>query len=905
MKSFLQRLKTFFRRQQPADLDAELQCHLQLHINDNLKSGMSPEEARRDALLRLGGLSQTKELVLEQTSLPILEAILQDTKFSLRLLRKSPGFTIIAILTLALGIGANTAIFSIMRQVLLQCLPVPHPEQIFFLYDPGPTHGHVSTDEATGDNAFSYPMYQDLRDRNNVFAGLAAVANFRISTSYRGTAERTDAELISGNYFTTLGVQPALGRTILPDDTANGGNPVAVLGFGYWQKRFGADPAILNQTLLINDRLVTIVGVVQRGFDGVQFGRVPDIYLPVTLKPIVTPGWDGLNNHNDYWIPVFARLKSGISPEQATAGIAPIYHALLEQEISLNPGLSQKDRDEFLAKKLVLHDGARGRPNLARQAGPQLLTLLGMAALVLFITCANIAGLLTARGAARRKEISVRLALGGSRWRLIRQMLVESCLLSVTGGLLGVLLAAWMSSALIRFATVNGIADGLSPALDLTALALTAALAVFCGILFGIAPAFTATHLDLSGSLKEQTGASFSAPSQTRFRKILVISQVSLTLLLVTCAFGFVRSLQNLSHVDLGFQPSHLLEFSIAARLSGYNSEQSLALYQRVQDAISALPAVQSVSVSQLKLLDEQDHGANITVEGEPPELAGTRDILYNAVSPGHFSNMQIPLLRGREFTRADAADSPKVVIVNTAFVKEFFPDGNAVGKHMKFGGGRSPLDREIVGVVQSSHDSSIQEQPASFVYTPYTQQANVNFVTCYVRTASDPAVLATTIRQTVAELDPNLPIYDVHSMQEHIDLNLSSDRLVAILALIFGCLAAILAAMGIYGLLAYTVAQRTREIGVRLALGAAPRRVGLMVLADVAILLAIGFAVGIPLAYILGRLVDSMLFNVQVFGLVSLSVSFFAILVVAALATYIPARRAVHVDPVIALRYE
>jgi predicted permease len=849
----------------------------------------------------------TQEPVSGHRSLPWLETLLQDIRFGLRLLYKNFGFTSIAVLTLALGIGANSGIFSVLRQVLLQRLPVPHPEELVLLYAPGPRSGHVSSDEGPdGTESFTYPMYTYLRDHNTVFAGIAAKANFPISASFRGATERANAELVSGNYFSTLGVQPVVGRVLIPDDTTTvGANPVVVLGYGYWKKRFGGDPGILNQLLLVNNQLMTVVGVVQPGFGGIQLGMIPDVYLPITMKPVITPGWSGLTDHKDYWIKLIARLKPGISLDQAAIALAPAYHALLEDDLAFNSRMDEKKKAAFLAKQLVLREGARGRPLLENGTRPQLLALMGMVGLVLFITCANVAGLLTARGAARQKEISVRLSLGASRWRLIRQLVIESCLLSSLGAILGLAIASWMSNALVHFASTNQIADGLSGALDGPVLIFTAALALIAGVFFGVVPALNATRVQLAYTLKEQGGAVLSAHSHARLRQALVISQVALTLLLVTGACGFVRSLYNLKNVDLGLQPAHVLQFSVAPQLNGYDEPRSLALYQRLEDRVGALPGVQSLSGVQEPLIADDDRGSNVTVEGEPAELSGTRDVLRNGVGPSHFSNLHIPLIRGREFTRQDGPDSPKVVIVNATMAKEFFPNGDAIGRHMKFGGGSDPLDKEIVGIVQDSHHSSIDEKPKAFVYVPYPQEKGVTSLTYYVRTAGDPVALASSVRQAIGELDASLPIYDVRSFDEQIELQLSSSRLVALLALIFGSLAALLAAMGIYGLLAYTVTQRTREIGVRMALGAEPKRVGWMILSDVARLTGIGILIGIPLAYVLGKLINSMLYGVQAFGFSSVGISLLALALVAALATYIPARRATRIDPMVALRYE
>ena len=830
----------------------------------------------------------------------------QDVRYGVRVLGKNPGFTGIAVLMLALGIGANSGIFSVLRQILLQPLPVPRPNELVLIYAPGYRSGHVSSDESDGSESLSYPMYVNLRDQNKVFAGLAAKADFPVTMAFSGQTERANAELISGNYFETLGVHPALGRVLLPSDTiAPGSNPVVVLNYGYWQKRFGGNPGVLNQSLQVNDKLMTVVGVVQPGFNGIQLGMISDFYVPITMKSVITPNWDGLNDHLDYWVKVIGRLKPGLTSAQASAGLGPIYHALLQDELPLMKGLEEKNKTAFMSRQIVLREGARGRPILENDTRQQLLTLMGMVGLVLLITCANVAGLLMARGAARKKEIGVRLSLGASRWRLMVQLLIESCLLSLAGALLGILLASWMSTALVRFASANEIADGLSGSVNIPVLLFTAGLAVFCGLIFGMAPALSATRVNLSSTLKDQAGALAAARSQCRFRRALVISQVTLTLVLVVSACGFIRSLYKLRHVDLGMRAENVLQFSIAPQLNGYDQTKSLGLFARLEDRLAALPGVQSLSATEEPLMADSERGSNVTAEGEPPEIAGTRHVQWNSIGPGHFTNLGIGLVQGREFTRQDGPGTTKVAIINETMAKEFFLSGQAVGKRMKFGRDSNPLNIEIVGIVRDSHHSDLKEQPRSFFYVPYAQAKSVRALTYYLRTSHDPIALASSVRSAIQEFDARLPIYDVRSFEQQIDRRLSSNKLIAFLALSFGVLAGLLAAMGIYGLLAYSVTQRTREIGVRMALGADPNRVGWMIVSDVAGLTAMGILVGLPLAYGASKLINSLLFRVQAFGITSVAIALLALVIVSAIAAYIPAYRATRIDPMQALRYE
>ncbi len=847
-----------------------------------------------------------------------MNTIWQELRFGLRTLRNNPGFTAIAVFTLALGIGANVGIFSVMQQVLLQRLPVSHPEELALVYSPGPKSGHVSSDETDGSESFSYPMYKDLRDQlttsAGVLSGLVAKADFPVSLTSRGQTERAHSELVSGNYFEVLGVQPALGRTLQPSDAASDdGAPVVVLGYGYWQKRFGSDPRILNESVLINNSPMTVVGVAASTFHGVQPGNISDLYIPITMKAVVTPedtadrahGHFGLESRSNYWVKLIARIKPGVALRSAMAAVTPTYQALLAEDLQHHEHFSEQQKTKFLAQQLIFKNGARGRPQLQNDTGQQLLTLMAMVALVLLIACANVAALQTARGAARQKEIALRLSLGAGRWQLIRQLVIESCLLSLFGALLGLVVAVWISGALVHFAAANEVADGLSDSLSLPVLLFAAAIAILSGVLFGIAPAFRATQVELITTLKEQSGGLGSGVTHATLRKGLVIAQVALTLLLVTVAGGFVRSLYNLQHVDLGLQPTRVLQFSVAPELNGYTNSRSLDFFRRLEERLNALPGVKSVSGVEQALMTNDDRSANIQVEGEPADLAGTRDVMRNAVGAGHFSNLGIPLLQGREITAQDVAGSPKVAVVNESMSKTFFPNSSALGRHMKFGGGKDPLDTEIVGVVRDSHHMDVKEEPKAFVYIPYTQEETAGELTYYVRTSQDPVALAAEVRRTVQDLDASLPIYDERTFEEQINRQLSKDRLVAVLAALFGALAALLAAIGIYGLLAYTVTQRTREIGVRMALGAGPRRVGNMILGEVAKLVGIGILIGLPLAYGLGKVVDSLLYGVKAFEALGVGVALLTLAIVALAASFIPARRATRVDPMVALRYE
>lgn len=829
------------------------------------------------------------------------------------MLAKNPAFTAIAVLTLALGIGANAGIFTILQQVILRRLPVPNPDQLVLLYSPGPKQGHLSSDESSapgeeGAESFSYPQYLALRDHNPVFSGLAAMSPYSIALTYRGHTERADGYVVSGNFFGTLGVKPALGRALEPSDsTSPGSAPVVVLSYAYWKSRFGGDPGVLNQGILINNKPMTVVGVIDPKFDGTQPGYDSQLYLPITMTSTLEIPARDLTSHKDNWIKLIGRIKPGMSIEQASAGLEPAYSAILRDELPQFTGWDKKTEAAFLARKVILRTGARGRPQLARDSGNQVVALMSMVGLVLLIACANIAGLLTARAASRQREIGIRLSLGASRFQLVRQLLIESVLLGAAGAALGLLIASWTSSALAKFASENGIAEGLSGNLNPTVLAFTLLIAAVCVTLFGVAPSLRATRGELVSSVKEQAGTTSLGASHQRLRQGLVICQVALTLLLVTAAGAFAHSLFNAQHTDLGLRTDHMLEFTVAPRLLGYDDARSIALFRNLDERFATLPGVRSVSSAAETLMSDSDRGSNVDVEGEPAELRGTRHVLRNAIGPGHFSNMGIPLLAGREFTRADVMGSPKVVIVNEAFAKIFFPAGNAIGHKMRFGySSDHQPDMEIVAVVKNSHHDGVKEEEIKpFVYAPYAQETNNGRLTYYIRTTQDPTQLSNSVRSVVNDLDSSLPVTGLRTFEAQIDRQLANDRLIASLSEIFGGLAALLAAIGIYGLLAYGVTQRIREIGIRMALGADASNVGKMILTEMSWLLLIGVVIGLPLTYGLGKLLNSMLYGVKAFEPATVGLSLVFMTLVALAAAYIPARRATRVDPLVALRYE
>src|ERR1041384_294432 len=836
----------------------------------------------------------------------MMDTLIQDLRYGVRTLIKNPGFTSVAVLTLALGLGANTAIFSLTDQILLKALPVQKPNELVVLRADGPKTGRVWSDGDSADS-FSYPMYQDLRDKNDVFAGLIARFAVGLSVAGEGQTDRANGELVSGNYFEVLGVPAALGRVVTQDDDmVPNANPIVVLSHGYWMRRFGGNADVLNKTLVVNGQPMTVVGVSRAGFTGVQIGQTPDMFILMMMKAQITPGSDGLKNHKDYWLAIIGRLKPGMSAKQAEAAFAPAYRAILEAELPLLGKWSSETQQRFLNQRLQMMPGAQGRLILQRDAKTPLLVLLGMVGLVLLIACGNVANLLMARGASRQREIAIRMAVGAGRFRLVRQFLVESLLLSALGGGVGLIIAAWTLSLLVASIPASVGALGLSPELDLRMLGFNAALALATGLLFGLAPAFKATRLNLESTLREQGSSVSGSLAQVRFCKGLVVSQIALTAVLLVGAGLFARSLNNLKLLDLGVRTDHVVELTIAPHLNGYKPVRSIALFDQLRASLAGLPGVTSVSAAEIAVFKGDDSSSNITVEGYQQQPDESMDVEQNYIGPNFFSTMGIPLIAGREFNEDDTSNSPKTAVVNEDFVHRFFSGREAIGSHFAFGAGdKVKLDIQIVGVVKESKHSSVREKPKPFAYIPYSQEPNVGRMTFYVRTGQGIGQMASSFRREVANLDPNLPVFAMKTLQQQIDESLFADKFLTSLSLCFALLAAVLAVIGLYGVLAETVTRRTREIGIRMALGATRGNVSWLILREVVVLAIIGLVIGLPAAYGLGHLTESLLYGVKV----SDPIVFAGVTVLLSSGTllggYLPARRAAGTDPLKALRCE
>ncbi len=834
-----------------------------------------------------------------------MRALWQQLRYTARVLAKSPSFTVVAILSLAFGIGANTAIFTLLDQVLLRALPVQAPEQLVALTFTGGDEGSLrSRDE--GGLYFSYPMYRDLRDRNTVFSGMLATLHYEIAVNWHGQTERATGELVSGNYFDVLGVRPALGRMFQQsDDAAPEANPVAVLSYGYWQRHFGGDPSILNQTIRLNDHPFTVVGVAPAGFRSVVIGDAPDVFAPMMMKAEFTPGWNDLDERRSRWLNIVARLKPGVSPSQAEAVINPLWYSLRGMELKQMRNPPQRLQTEFMHTHLSLLDGTKGLSPLRNEFSKPLVALMAMVGLVLLIACANVANLLLARGASQQRDIAIRFALGASRLQVMRQMVLESVLLAIGGGVLGVAVASWAATLLLRALPAETRLElAFSGSPDLRTLAFTFGLSLVTGVVFGLAPAFQATHSGLAFTLKEQAGGVVGG-GHARFRKVLVAAQTGLSLMLMVSAGLFARTLYNLKGQNLGFRTDHLLAFEVNPKLNGYASTQILSLYDRLLGAIGSLPGVRAVACSHLGLLSDSNAGSNITVAGYRQKEGEDMNPNWDEVSPGYLSALGIPLISGRDFTAADAKGAPKVAIVNEKFQRYFFGNESAVGHWFGFGAGNVKLDIQIVGVAKDGKYSKVRQTTPRFIYLPYLQRPEPPGMSFYVRTSQDPALAAGAVRREVQRLDPNLPINNLATMDQVIDDNIWLDRVVAALSMSFGLLATALAAIGLYGVLAYMVARRTREIGIRLALGATQATILRLVMTEVSLVAGAGIAIAIPVSLALTRYLKSQLFGLSTTDPVTFAGAALFLALVGIVAAYLPARRATRVDPVTALRYE
>ena len=833
-----------------------------------------------------------------------MTSILADLRLALRGLRRSPLFTIVAVLSLALGIGANTAIFTLIDQILLRKLPVRAPDELVMLYQQGSHNG-----SNMGTRMHSYPLYQDLQQKAEPLAEVLCRRLVPASVSVDNQTERVEAEMVSGNYFTMLGVKPAVGRVFNSeeDDQVYQGHPVVVLGYDYWVTRFARDPGVVGRTIRVNNSPMTIVGVSAAGFAGLDPAQAPQIRVPIQMKPVMVPdwGWLHMDDRRARWVQVFARLKPGWTVESAAAPLQGLFTQIRTEEMQLPAAKdwSQYARDQFMKGKLRVEPAAMGFSGLRNDFSTALLVLMSMVGLVLLIACANVANLLIARAFMRQREIAVRLSLGASRGRLVQQLLVESLVLSFAGGIAGVFLSSALTRSLLALIPTGSAPLLISAKPDLRILGFTLVLTSLTGIIFGLLPALRASRLNTWVTLKETVGSIAGTGGSLVLRKGLVTAQVALSFLLLFGAGLFVRSLQNLQTTDTGVALDNLVSFQLSPALSDYDEARTVALYQQLQERLRSAPGVRSAAYATVPILAGDEWDSSTSVEGHKAADGEDMQAFMNALSPGYFEAMKIPILEGRDFQVADLKAHSKVAIVNRRFAEHFFKGGSALGKHLGQGTGpKTKLDIEIIGVVADSLYEGPREGVRRQVFVPNYGKNSAVF---YVRTQSAAASAYSLVRNEVKRLDAAMPVYSLKTLESQLDETLLTDRLIALLSAGFGLLATLLASIGLYGVMAFAVARRKKELGIRLALGAQPGLVIWLVMKEVLVLLAIGLAIGVPAAFGLGKYVSTQLYGIDSRdpGVATATVILLAL--VSAAAGLIPARRASRIDPILALRHE
>ena len=829
-----------------------------------------------------------------------------DLRFALRSLRRSPLFTLVAVASLALGIGANTAIFTLIDQLMLRLLPVAQPEQLVMIWSTGP---HMGSNR--GPRMASYPMYQDFQKKAEAFSSVFCRFGTAVSLSFSGQTERVDAELVSGNYFQSLGVRPAIGRVFSPeeDDRVYKGHPSVVLSHEYWVTRFGADQSVIGRKLLVDNYPMTIVGVSAAGFTGLDPARSPQIRIPIQMKPLMTPGWDDIGDRRSQWIQVFARMKPGFSVKSAQASLQPLFIQILREELAQKElkDISAYNRDRFLGRKIQMEPAATGYSQMRRSFSTALTVLMCMVALVLLIACFNVANLMIARAISRQKEVAVRLAVGASRWQLLRQLLIESLVLSLGGGVVGLFLSVAMIRGLLHFLPGDTSTLTLRAEPDLRILAFNGALALLTGVMFGLAPALQSLKVDLWNTLKDVVGAVSGGGGSVKLRKTLVTAQVAFSFLLLVGSGLFVRTLANLKQTNAGFQSmDNLVTFQVDPALSGYSLPRLQGFYRQLLDNVRATPGVKSAGFAIVPVLSGGEWDSTMSVEGHKNQDNEDNQAFMNSISSDYWKTMGVPLVEGRDFNDHDAGKKMTVAIVNRKFATHFFGDKSPLGQHVGFGDGpRTKLDIEIVGVTEDSLYEGPREGVHRQVFVPFMQSDYPASVAFYVRTSMDSRSMFAVLRSKVRELDSGMPIYEMKTLARQLDETLSTERLIAVLSAAFGLLATVLAALGLYGVMAFMVARRTKEIGLRMALGAPQARVVWMVMRETLVLVAAGLAIGIPAALGVSKYVSTQLYGVKATDIASAAAALVILATVAAVAGLLPARRASTIDPIQALRYE
>ena len=892
------------------ELDEELDSFLQASADAKERSGMSREAAARAARIEMGSCNSVKQRVWSSRWESLVDNTLQDVRLGIRSLAKSPGFTLVALLSLALGIGANTSIFTLLNAILLRPLPVQNPNQLV-LFGDGRAAGSTAELPEGNTRLFSYPFFHEFSTKPNPYSGVAAIGSIQYQNhaSIAGNAvEPIAIDLVSGNFFSVLGVPPVLGRTLsVDDDKAPGGGPVAVASYSWFQRHFNGSPSALGKVVRIQSHDYTLVGVAKPGFFGTTVGQSTDLWIPLSMEKEISPGWNGLGDKFFQSLNLIGRLKPGVSPEQATASTNLLFKQILRNDfLGANP--SQKQLASIQHASIELTSAANGLSRLRHQFSLPLKILMVIVGLVLLIACANIANMLLARGVARAREIAVRMAIGASRQRIVLQLLTESSLLAFTGAALGIALAWKASPLLLNMASPGPDPVPLNLTPDLSVLGFTLALTVLTALLFGILPAFKATRLELTPALKEGRGGG-TASTRSPLAKGLIIGQIALSVLLLTAAGLFLRTLLNLTSIDTGFDKHTALLFSLDSSTAdlphGTPDEiRSVQLQEQIEARVRAIPGVHSDSFS-FFTFNEGGWTENVTFQGIPRTAENSHEIYLNNISNGYFSAMGLTLLEGRAFNAHDTQTSPKVAVINQTTARRFFPTGSAIGHH--FGLTDDPAhsgDIEVVGVVKDAKYQDLGEPSQMAGYLPCTQNPGFygNFLVRHAPGASREAIIAQ-VRNSIHQINPNILVSNVRSLEEQVDSSIATPSLIAKLSAFFGILAVFLACLGTYGLLSYSVLRRTNEIGIRLALGAQTRVLLWMILRESVPLLALGLAIGLSIALISTEILNKLLYQLSPRDPMTFTVSAVIVTAMTILAAWIPARRATKVDPMVALR--
>jgi len=840
-----------------------------------------------------------------------MNKLIQDLKYALRQLRKSPAFTLTVIITLALGIGANAAVFTLFDQVLLRMLPVERPKELVRFVWTGGFSGSASSFGGDTTNYFSYPMYEDLRDRNQAFTGMLAADRTNVGISWHNQAENEDAEVVTGNYFQVLGLQPAAGRLLTPQDaTAKNANPVVVLSYNYWKTRFNASREVIGQSVLINGHSFTILGVAPQSFTSAIGGYKPDLFIPISMEEIAMP-WmaprDNLSNHKSLWLTLVARRKPGMTIPQSEASLAPLWHALRAQELTLYKSSSDRFKKHFLddTHLKVVDDSTGFSPDRMELKTP-LIILMSMAGLLVMLCAINVATLLLLRAAGRAREMSMRYALGASRSRIISQLLVEGGLLGLAGAAAGLALAPVVAQTLVRMMTnADPGEEPYSATVDVRVLLFTLGISLLVSLLFSAAPVLHFLRPDLAQALRQNTGT--ASKNSQRFRKVAVGAQIALSVMLLGGAGLFVRTLDNLRHQSVGFETSHLATFVLAPSNSGYGEDRTPQIVTNALESLGRIPGVASVAATTDPELQGSSNHSNFTVQGYKAAEDENMNFEVPSITPGYFATLRQPLLAGREFTVSDAQGQPKVAVVNLSLAKRYFGSAqNALGRALAEGGGpKVQPDTTIVGVVGDIKHSDLRTDIGPAVYRPYLQEKHPTGVVIYLRTTPLPETVEAAIRQSIHQFDPTLVVDGLRTMDAQVDRSASDEHALAILAIGFALLSMLLAAVGLYGVLAYSIGQRTREIGVRLALGAQRVNVVVLVVREMVLIAAIATALAVPSTIALARLFRSQLYGVTFADPITLAAAVALTAVMVVLAAALPARRAATVEPMQALRNE